>query len=94
MSYYRVRVSKVRVIGQIWQPGFTCAQTYTLSANDEHNIGEPTRENVEDWLSTHAGDFSHIQDFEADIGDAVLIPWADPDSECVYNDCMCPNEEE
>ena len=94
MSNRQIRVSRIRYIGNIWQPGIgICAQTGNLTSSDEANIGEPTRENVEQWLATHAGDFQEIIDFEADIGDAPLIPWANEDSECTFIDCMYPSEE-
>lgn len=89
---YVVTQSVVRVVGHIWMPwGITCAQQYTLSGYDLENVGEPTRENVDTWLSTHAGDFREILDFEASLevdGETVDIPWAQEESELTYNDCM------
>jgi hypothetical protein len=94
MSYYRVRVSQIHVIGRIWMPAIMCSQTIKLSTYDESNIGAPTRDNVEQWLAMHAGDFQCVEDFEADIGDAPLIPWAKEESECIFNDCMFAGEED
>ena len=97
MSYRRIRISEVRVVGWVWthplEPSAIHAQVFRLSAYDEENIGEPTRENVDEWLVTHAGDFQEVIDFEADIGDAELIPWADEDNELRFLDCMNPSED-
>jgi len=60
---------------------------YTLSKYDLENIGEPTRDNVEDWLGSHSGDFQDIRDFRASIGD-VEIGWDSEESELQYSDCM------
>jgi hypothetical protein len=61
---------------------------YDLNNYDMDNIGEPTRENVDAWLSTHSGDFQSITDFHAVVGETE-IDWADAENECVFNDCMC-----
>jgi hypothetical protein len=70
---YTVRKSVVRVIGQIWMPSTTAAQTYELSDYDVDNArddeGKITRESVQRWLDTHAGDFASVTDFEASIED-------------------------
>lgn len=81
---------EVRYIGYIWQPGIgVCAQHQTLSKYDRENIGEPTRKNIEQWLTTHTGDFQNIIDFEADFGtDNVRVPWEKEDSEVAYDDAM------
>ena len=94
MSYRQIRVSRIDILGRIWMPAIVCGQTLNLTSYDEANIGEPTRENVEQWLVTHAGDFQAIIDFEADIGDAPLIPWAHEESECTFSDCMNPSGED
>ena len=62
----------VDVVGEIWQPGIgPCSYHYDLNSSAVRNIqdesGVITREGVEDWLGTHAGDFSHIIDFCASI---------------------------
>lgn len=75
----------VEVVGTIWMPAVTCGQRIDLSRYDMDNIGEPTRENVEQWLSTHTGDFQSIQDFHAIIGE-VEIPWATEEGELAYCD--------
>jgi hypothetical protein len=97
---YTVVLSKVRVIGHIWQPGIgTCAMDYSLSDYDLENArdedGNLTRDSVQDWLDKNAGDFQQVEDFEADLEDgdtSVLIPWADEESEMTYNDCMYPDD--
>jgi hypothetical protein len=102
---YLVRTSVIRVIGTIWMPSVTAAQTYTLSAYDVENVkgyGEAydapgiNRTSVEQWLIRHAGDFSGITDFEASIedgDDTVDIPWADEESEFTYGDCIFQAED-
>lgn len=77
----------IEVVGVIWMPAVTCGQRISLSSYDMENIGEPTRENVEQWLMTHTGDFQSVTDFSATIGETV-IPWASEENECVYADCM------
>lgn len=87
-----VRVAYVQVIGTIWMPAITCAQELKLSDYDLENIGEFSRENVEQWLCTHTGDFQGIKDFHAQAGD-VIIPWEKEESEFTYSDCMYSSEE-
>ena len=84
---YMVEDNFVNVIGYIWMPSnVICAQQIKLQKSDVENIGAFTRENVDQWLASHAGDFSHIIDFEATIGDE-WIHWKDEESECKYLDC-------
>ena len=84
---YMVEKNFVRVVGHIWQPGVgPCAMEYTLSDYHVRNIGEFTRENVEDWLTKNAGDFQSITDFYATVGDKE-IPWATEEGEIAYSDC-------
>ena len=97
---YTVRKSIVQVIGTIWMPSTTAAQTYELSGYDVDNArgddGKITRESVQSWLDTHAGDFASVTDFSASIedgDDTVDIPWADEESELTYNGCMFPDED-
>ena len=65
----------------------TAAYTYSLGEYELENIGKFTRENVQDWLDTHAGDFSVIKDFEAASGE-VEIPWASEESDCLFFNMM------
>ena len=88
----RTRIAHVEVVGKIWMPMTTAAYIYDLSDYDLENIGEFTRENVDDWLGTHAGDFSSIQDFHAVCGD-VEIPWQSEENEMTFCDCMYPSED-
>ena len=90
---YMVRKSIVEVVGKIWMPSVTCAQTYTLSEYDVENCrdgdGKITRESVERWLDTHAGDFQGIEDFRASIEDGdetIDIPWASEDGGFAFQD--------
>jgi hypothetical protein len=64
----RVRRAYVDVVGPIWMPPIQAASTYKLSDYDLENVGEFTRENIERWLCTHAGDFQHVTDFHAVCG--------------------------
>ncbi len=88
---FTVERNWISVIGRIWMPAVMCAQRIDLTSYDLENIGEPTRENAEQWLTTHTGDFQSVKDFSATIGETVL-DWSDPDSENVYIDCMYPAE--
>lgn len=85
---FTVERNWIDVVGVIWLPPITCAMRYDLNNYDMDNIGEPTRENVDAWLSTHSGDFQSITDFHAVVGETE-IDWADAENECVFNDCMC-----
>lgn len=94
---------KILVIGHIWMPSTMAAYEYSLSSYDLKNIGEFTRENVEDWLAAHTGDFRDIVDFRAFNGSlccpenstpTIELDWEDPESEAVFLDCMYPHEDE
>lgn len=93
---YTVRKSIIQVVGVIWMPAATCALPMTLCPYDVENCrdddGKITRESVELWLCTHAGDFQSITDFSASIEDGettVEIPFATEDGEMAWCDCMC-----
>jgi len=88
----------VQVIGTIWMPAVTAAMQYPLRDYDIDNmVGEDgctiTREDIDMWLTTHSGDFRSIDDFAAYIDDTEY-PWEHEESECTYNDCMYPCEDE
>lgn len=88
---FTVERNWIDVVGRIWMPPVMCAMQYNLSAHDLSSIGEPTQDNVQSWLDTHAGDFQSIEDFHAIIGETE-INWQTEESESIYNDCMCPEE--
>ena len=90
---FTVERNWIDVLGTIWLPAITCGQQINLTAYDMDNIGEPSRDNVEQWLGTHAGDFQSIEDFHAVLGETE-IPWNDEDHECQFNDCMYPEDRE
>jgi hypothetical protein len=46
-----------------------------------------TRESVENWLGTNAGDFSQVVDFHATAG-AVDIAWSSEENELAYYDAL------
>jgi hypothetical protein len=50
-----------------------------------------TRERVEDWLATNAGDFQSVEDFHAVAGD-VELAWSSEENEFVFNDAMYGSE--
>ena len=87
------RIAQVSVIGTIWMPAVTCAMDYNLSDYDLENIGDFTCDNVEQWLTSHSGDFQSIQDFTAQCGDTE-IPWKSEKSEDIYCACMFPSDNE
>ena len=95
---YTITKQRVEVIGTIWMPSTTCAQSQDLSAYDLENIEDVRdREAVARWIDTHFGDFQHIKDFRADfhVGDEhVVHEWKDEESELTFNDCMYPSEED
>lgn len=88
---YTVRKSIIRVVGRIWMPAVIASNVITMSTYDINNArdedGKITRESIEDWLGSHAGDFQQIIDFEASIEDGdqtVEIPFATEDGEMAY----------
>ena len=96
---YTITKQRIDLIGTIWMPAVLCAQTKDLSDYDMKNLGDPhDRENVEQWLMCHSGDFQHVEDFCADfhVGDEHIVhEWAKgEESECRFTDCMYPEEEE
>lgn len=100
MARYTVRVSYVDIIGTLWMPSTTAATRIKVNSHDVENMRDDdvqiTRDSVEDWLTSHSGDFSRVIDFSASIEDndtTVDIPWADEDSEFTYNDCMFPDND-
>lgn len=88
---FTVERNWIDVIGYIWLPQVMCAQRIDLNPYDMNNIGEPSRDNVEQWLCTHAGDFQSITDFHAIVGETE-IPWKNEESEFTFHDCMNPLE--
>lgn len=87
MGYRYIRDDHVTVVGTLWMPAVTCSMRYSIGAYERENIGEPTRENVADWLTSNSGDFQSIEDFCASIGD-VEIDWATEEGELAYYDTV------
>lgn len=87
-------------------PPVMAAMTYNLSDDELNNMWNDeftdiedaiTREDIEEWLSKHAGDFQEIVDFYADIsfGDEdQIFPWENEESELIYNNCMFPQDDD
>jgi hypothetical protein len=96
---YVMRKSYVDVIGKIWTGG-TAAMRYDVHQWEIEQMrsasGLLTRESVSLWLDVHSGDFASITDFSASLEPAIEgtvdIPWANPDSEMTFNDCMFTEE--
>lgn len=82
-----VRIAYVTILGRIWMPAIVCSQHLDLSDYDLRNIGEFTRENVEDWLSRNAGDFQEVIDFEAVCGEEA-IEWSSEENYFQYCDTI------
>lgn len=100
---YMVRKSVVDIIGTIWVPmGPIFAQHKELSSYDVDNMrgqdGKITRDSVEQWLMTNAGDFSSVKDFRASIEDGnetIDIDWQlGEESDCEYSDAMFSSEDD
>jgi hypothetical protein len=96
---YTVSKSVVQVLGRIWMPSIVAAMEYTLSPHHVETArsftGRITRESVQGWLDTHAGDFAEVLDFKASIevdGETVEIDWADEESEWAYADCWAEED--
>ena len=96
---YTVTQQRINVLGKLWMPNTTAATQLNLSQYDLDNIENPRdRDSVEQWLTSHSGDFSQVLDFSADfhIGDEHIVhEWAKgADSEYRFLDCMYPPYEE
>ena len=89
---YMTVCSFIRILGKIWLPPITCCSIIHVLPSDVESIrvnGEITREGVEQWLTTHSGDFQSIEDFYADIADGendLVFDWVNEDSEEKFND--------
>lgn len=82
---------KVRMVGYIWQPGFSpCASEYSIA--DEVPF---TREAIKGWLDKNAGDFQEVIDFSAMSNHGEPdIEWATEAAEIIWEDAMYPPEGE
>ena len=100
---YTVRKSVIDVVGRIWMPAIVASSRIVLTSHDIENMRDDedddaqiTRESVEMWLSTHAGDFQEIIDFSASIEDGdktIDIPFATEDGESAYLDTLSSDED-
>lgn len=88
---YLVKKSVVDVVGRIWMPQIVCSLRIVMSQYDLDNAreddGRITRDSLESWVHTHAGDFSQIIDFRASIEDgeeSIEIPFATEHGESQY----------
>jgi len=94
-----VRKSVIDVVGRIWMPAIVASLRMELRPYDVDNArdgdGQVTRESVEQWLATHAGDFQQVIDFRASIEDGdrtVDIPFATDDGEMAWLDTLPEDE--
>lgn len=73
----------IDVLGVIWMPGVACFYTYTPTVEAVAQYSKSgkiiTRDAIQQWLDTHAGDFSSITDFHAEI-DGLTFDWQKEDS--------------
>ena len=68
--------------------------TYKLDSYARRNMSDgqiPTRDQVDDWLGCHAGDFRDIKDF-AVSWDTHEIPWENEENDYQFSDIMYPVE--
>lgn len=86
----KTRLAYVTILGRLWMGGIASIHK-DLSDYDLGNIGEFTRENMEDWLTSHAGDFQEVIDFMAVCGKEE-IPWSSEDNEMTYLDTISDGE--
>ncbi len=88
--------NEIGIVGRIWMPAVVCAMDQNPSAFDVENMrpddgGPITRDDVEDWLTAHSGDFQEVIDFRASLevdGETVEFPFSTEDGEIAYCDCM------
>ena len=81
---------KIQVVGVNWGAylvqGSLLAITEPTAAMEYTAPNMATREEVREWLDTHAGDFEQVLDFAS----LPNIEFASEESECFYHDCMVP----
>ena len=89
------RFSYVDVVGVIWMPTVMCSLRINVRPYDVEHMrdddGTITRSSVEDWLTTHSGDFRAATDFRASIedgNDTIDIEFATEGGEMAYYDTM------
>lgn len=87
----RTRTAYVIVLGKLWMPMADASLRIDLRDHDLENIGDFTRENVEQWLTAYSGDFSNVIDFTAVCGDTET-PWSSEENELAYFDTLGSEE--
>lgn len=94
---YTVAINKINVLGYIWMPHALCAQVLKPTAYDRENMrddaGKITRESVQRWLDTNAGDFSHIVDFAVSLDEELESDFTSEENEMAWRDAMYGSEE-
>ena len=87
-----MKTLSLSVVGKGWFSQ-EMAYIYDLRPHDVENIGELTRENIQRWLNSNAGDFQSIEDFAINATTTTfeeILPWATEEGELVYADIMFP----
>lgn len=94
---------EIQVVGYIWVPdNVLCAQIVPIKAQDLDSISAIgngklsgiTREDIQIWLDSHAGDFSTVVDFRADFGTLnKTFDWEDKENEYKFQDSFYPPDE-
>ncbi len=79
MGRYTVVTRDVHVVGKGWY-GHGITYTYSIPKDVVDEMGELTREKIQDWLDRNSGDFQQVDDFYASI-DEWESPWQDEESE-------------
>ena len=76
----------IEVVGFLWMGG-KASTGYDLNKSQVEIIGSPpTRKKVSQWLTVNSGDFQHIIDFRAIVGEKI-IPWEKEENELFFQEC-------
>ena len=85
--------NRIDIIGELWQPGFTAADSKIISNEQVKEIGELNHPNLLIWAKKNCGDFCRIIDVQADFAD-TLLEWEDDDSARIFFECFYGKEKE
>ena len=97
----------ISVLGKGWY-GQTLATNMTVKTGNGPWLVDiqPTKDDVEDYITSHTGDFMSITDWAAiasiqerknrttTITDETVKEWDSEDNECTFVDCMYPSYDE
>lgn len=97
----------IQVVGKGWY-GQTLATEMTVKIGNGPfltNI-QPTKDDIEDYLTSHTGDFKSITDWAAvayhqerktgitTTTDETVKEWDSEDDDCTFLDCMYPSDDD